>query len=192
MIRDNDAKPQSTALAATCAAELPKTVAACHPCLAVTGASALNPLPSSDTQRRERPGPAGELVSAARQALEPRAARRRFTAPRDSGSAAVTRQGAALAARPQALTAAAAHNLTGSAELGAARPADLHAAVAISAPQTAGASRTTAMASSLAGTTQLRLTKHLRANRSGPEDQLACTATGPTNSDHSSYSRGVN
>ena len=64
----------SIALAALRISDLPPTVAACSPWLAVTGSAALNPSARSDTQRRERPGPSGELVPAEGQ---PRAARRR-------------------------------------------------------------------------------------------------------------------
>jgi hypothetical protein len=76
--RDTAAQQPSTALAAACATELSKTVTACFPWLAVTGAPALNPLsPRSDTQRRERPGSSGDLVPAG--GPQPRAARRLAT-----------------------------------------------------------------------------------------------------------------
>lgn len=41
-----------------------------------------------------------------------------------------------------------------------------------------------------ASRTDLHTTKHLRASWSGPEGQLASTATGPTDSDHSSNTQG--
>ena len=57
---------------------------------------------------------------------------------------AVTRQGAALAASPQGLTATAAHNCHSSAGVGAAIPADLPAAVAVTAPRSASVAGTAA------------------------------------------------
>lgn len=106
--RDNAAPQPSIALAATCAAELPKTVAACFPWLAATGAPALNPLPGSDTQRRERPGPAGDLVPAG--GTQPRAARRRALAcassPTDLRPSDPAPSGAPAATRPSPLATA--------------------------------------------------------------------------------------
>ena len=204
--RDTAAQQPSIALAAAHAADLPKTVTGGFPWPTVTGSAALNQSAAPDTQRRERPGSPGALVPAGGQ---PRAARRRspHLRPLRRGAviAATTRGGSAPSeglAAASGLTATPPDNRQRSAGRvahartvdhlaapGAPRPADLPA-TAVDARALATVTRTTATAGAL--TTNFRLTKHLRANRSGPEGQLARTATGPTNSDHSSYSKGVN
>ena len=132
------------------------------PCAAATGSPTSDRSLGSDTRRSERHGPSGALPLAGRN--RPRAARRRPTAPqsRAAVTAAIPRGGLrpqALTAsaahtaaiprgglRPQALTASAAHHLLRSAGVGAPRPADPHAAVAVTAPHNSDAPRTTAIA----------------------------------------------
>ena len=149
--RDTAAPQPSTALTATCAADLPKTVAADFPWLAATGATALNPLtPCSDTQRRERPGPSGALVPAG---IRPRAARRRAIpsssaiasplATPQSRAAVTSAQSRGALASPKGLTASAAHHEPRSAG-DAPRPADVPAAVG--APRNRDADRADAKA----------------------------------------------
>jgi hypothetical protein len=94
------------------------------------------------------PGPVAAAVPLRR---EPRQHLQSTRAPHHSSRGAVTRQGAALAASPQGLTAGPAQNPVPSAGVDAVHPADISAAVAVSASSPAGATRMTADTSSLAG-----------------------------------------
>ena len=177
----------------------PAAVAACPPWLEAPRSPTSDRSLGSDTRRRERPGPSGDLSLAG--GIRPRAARRRSAAScttSSSGRGAVTRQGAASAASPQGLTATAAHNVSRSAGRAphpraiaprptrhAARPADLPARAATPS-HNRDAPRTTAKAQSrhhlppdftaapdsapLAG---VGLDRHpdKRGQGSGPEDQ---------------------
>jgi hypothetical protein len=151
-----DIAPQpSTPLAAACATDLPQPAAASFPWRPAPR-SRLIPLfeARSDTQRRERPGPSGELVPAEGQ---PRAARRRSSSkPRRSHPQGSRRLRPSIAS---ALTATAADNPTRSAGRAAhaltpdhptpsdaSRPADLHASSAVTAPRNRDATWTAANA----------------------------------------------
>jgi hypothetical protein len=121
VIRDNHAQQPSTPLAAACATDSSQTATVCPPWRTVPR-SRLIPLfeAGSNTQRRERPGPSGDLVPDGGQ---PRAAHRRSTDSPPVGRhllsraavTAVTSRGGASpqgAATPCGLKADPAHNRT--------------------------------------------------------------------------------
>lgn len=156
--RDTAAQPPSTALAAACAPDLPQPAAASIPWRPAPR-SGLIPLfeAASDTQRRERPGPSGDLVPAKGQ---PRAARRRFARLTGLTHLHPLRRGAVIGvtsradkssqssqtpSRVDGDPAAQSHEVCGS---GAARHADPYACSGVSAPRAEGTRRTTAIASS--------------------------------------------
>ena len=140
-------------------------------------------LSGSDTQQRERArAPRVQSLSRPRPARDcpgdlagsPRLSRAAVIGVTSHADATATPSAAS------GLTADAAHNRTRSAGSGKARPADLPALLAVSAPHSTPPG-TAANASSQAPTDLRTTTNHLRTNGFGPEDHAAHVAAGPSN-----------